>query len=578
MIRAYKRFFTFSNKYKKEWLCGIILEILRSIFEALQFPAFLVVIQAILKQNRSYIWAVAAFGIMLVSVIGSIVCWSIAHTKEGIASYRTCEGKRIDIGNRLKYMPMGFFDGSSLGNITAVATTTMEDMQAMSFAVIVRTLTGVIYSIVMSFAMTFFEWRIGLLFLLGTVVFILINGILLKKSDIVSPRRLASQTKLVDAVLEYIQGMSVVKSFHLSEKADSRLIKTIDETQKENLNVEQLRIPYIAVETAVLHLVCVAVVFLSVVLFLQKNMALIICLLMAVFAFMMYNRLLTAGKMFFMLPMIMASIDRVETVMNSPTMDISGRNIRPEHHTIEVNNVHFGYDDTEIIKGVSFTVPENTVTAIVGPSGSGKTTLISLIARFWDTNSGTILLGGHNVKDYSLDSLLENFSIVFQNVYLFADTVENNIRFGKSDATHEEVVEAARKACCHDFISALPNGYNTLLGEGGATVSGGEKQRISIARAILKDSHVIILDEATANVDPENEKQLSDAIKELTHKKTVIMIAHRLKTVRDAEQIIVLNQGKIVSKGKHDELLNKSKIYRDFVLGRQFVSEWKINS
>ena len=230
----------------------------------------------------------------------------------------------------------------------------------------------------------------------------------------------------------------------------------------------------------------------------------------------------------------------------------------------------------KIIDNVSVHIPENTTTAIVGPSGGGKTTLCNLISRFWDVDQGSVKLGGVDVREYSMDSLMENFSFVFQNVYLFADTIANNIRFGRESASIDEVMDAAKKACCHDFISRLPDGYDTVIGEGGESLSGGEKQRISIARAIMKDSPVIILDEATANVDPENEKELTEAIKALMENKTIIMIAHRLKTVRHADQILVVDSGKIVQKGRHEELIKQDGIYKRFVNAREMAVGWKL--
>ncbi len=229
-----------------------------------------------------------------------------------------------------------------------------------------------------------------------------------------------------------------------------------------------------------------------------------------------------------------------------------------------------------IIEDVSLDIKEKTTTAIVGPSGGGKTTITSLIARFWDVQKGKVTLGGRNVKDYSFDSLMENFSFVFQRVYLFEDTIANNIRFGRPEAPMEEVIAAAKKARCHDFISSLPEGYDTVIGEGGATISGGEKQRISIARAIMKDAPIIVLDEATANVDPENEKELTEAIENLTQEKTIIMIAHRLKTVKNADQIVVIDKGRIAQKGRHEELMQEEGIYRNFVSGRRQAVSWKI--
>ena len=222
------------------------------------------------------------------------------------------------------------------------------------------------------------------------------------------------------------------------------------------------------------------------------------------------------------------------------------------------------------------TLPDKTTTAVIGPSGSGKTTFCNLIARFWDVDSGRCKIGGHDVRDYTLESLMDQISVVFQNVCLFADTIENNIKFGCPDATHEQIVEAAKAACCDDFIEALPDGYRTVIGEGGASLSGGEKQRISIARAMLKNAPIVILDEATANVDPENEDRLQKAIEALTRDKTIIMIAHRLKTVRHADRILVIDHGRIVQQGKHEELIAQPGIYADFVGGKKETVGWKL--
>lgn len=298
--------------------------------------------------------------------------------------------------------------------------------------------------------------------------------------------------------------------------------------------------------------------------------------MVVVSAFLVYSELESAGEMFFMLPMIDASIDRVEEIDRAPRMDEGGSVQTPKHCGISFEHVDFSYGERKIIRDVSFTIPEGTTTAIVGPSGSGKTTLTSLMARFWDVDSGAVKLGGIDVKDYTLDSLMRNFSMVFQRVYLFNDSIENNIKFGKPDATHEEVVAAAKAARCHEFIMALPDGCDTIIGESGATISGGERQRLSIARAMLKDAPIIILDEATANVDPENEAELQEAVKALTAGKTLVMIAHRMKTVQEADQILVLDQGRIVQRGRHAELMQQGGIYADFVCSRKSAESWRI--
>ena len=299
-------------------------------------------------------------------------------------------------------------------------------------------------------------------------------------------------------------------------------------------------------------------------------------LILVIASFMVFNDLENAGNMASLLQMLAASMDTANSIDDTPVMDEKGADITPKSSEIVFDKVDFSYADRKILDQVSFTIPEKTTAAIVGPSGAGKTTMCNLIARFWDVNAGKITIGGTDVRDFKLDSLMKNISMVFQSVYLFADTIENNIKFGCPDATHEQVVEAAKKACCHDFISALPDGYDTVIGEGGGTLSGGEKQRISIARAMLKDAPIIILDEATSSVDPENEDELQRAIEALTHDKTIIMIAHRLKTVRNADQILVLDNAHIVQRGTHAELIQQKGLYADFVSARQEAIGWKL--
>jgi ATP-binding cassette subfamily B protein len=306
------------------------------------------------------------------------------------------------------------------------------------------------------------------------------------------------------------------------------------------------------------------------------SMPVLYAILIIISSFMVYESLDMMGGFSALMRNVNIVVSQANEVLSIPPMDTEGEECTPKNTGLELENVSFAYEDRMIIDGISLKIPAGTTTAIVGPSGGGKTTLTNLMARFWDVKSGKVLLGGKNVKEYSLDSLMKNFSFVFQRVYLFEDTIANNIRFGEPDAPMEKVVEAAKKARCHDFIMSLPDGYETVIGEGGATLSGGEKQRISIARAIMKDAPIIILDEATANVDPENEAELTKAIEELTRDKTIIMIAHRLKTVRHADQIVVVSDGKVVQKGRHEELIKQDGIYKDFVSERKEAVSWKI--
>jgi ATP-binding cassette subfamily B protein len=334
--------------------------------------------------------------------------------------------------------------------------------------------------------------------------------------------------------------------------------------------------PFVAAQQIVLYLCSVLIVFVSIYFYLSESMTLVYCLLMVIASFMIFDQLKAAGSGMATLRLTESAIDRANDLDDVPVMNEGAQAIAPVTHEIRFNQVDFSYGERPVLESVSATIPEKKMTAIVGPSGSGKTTMCNLIARFWDIQGGQISIGGRDVRDYTLDSLLANISMVFQNVYLFDDTIENNIKFGKPDATHEEVVEAAKRACCDDFIQALPDGYNTMIGEGGSSLSGGEKQRLSIARAMLKDAPIIIFDEATASIDPENEDRLQAAIESLTRDKTIIMIAHRLKTVRNADQILVLDQGHIVQHGTHDELMQQKGLYADFIGARKQTLSWKL--
>ena len=398
-----------------------------------------------------------------------------------------------------------------------------------------------------------------------------------KKSLLASPKRQAAQEELVDATLEYIQGMSIVKSFNLGNGANMKMKKAIEESCVRNTKLETVFVTYGAAQQFVLRLASTGIMLTSLYFYLNESMTLTYCLMMCVASFLIFSELEAAGGKSFALRLIENAIDKVNAIDNTPVMDLSGEEISPSNMSIQVQNVSFSYGDHQILNHIDLMIPEKTTTAIVGPSGSGKTTLCNLLTRFWDVDEGCITLGGIDIRKYKLDSLLSNFSMVFQNVYLFADTIENNIKFGKPDATHEEVIKAAKSACCHDFISSLPNGYETVIGESGASLSGGEKQRISIARAILKDAPIIILDEATSSVDPENEAELQQAIELLTRNKTVIMIAHRLKTIRKADQIIVLADGKIAQQGTDAQLSATPGIYADFVSNRKTAISWKLD-
>lgn len=576
MIGIFKKFFRFSGNQRRLFYQSLGLSLLHAVFEALRIPAIAVVLTALTRGNvgAQTIWA--SLGIMLVSIVGCTITRRSLTMKQTVGGYTVATDKRVEIGERLKYMPMGYFNDNSLGDITSITTNTAENLQDVATRVIMLTTQGALTTAMITLAILFYDLRIGLLLLAGIAAFFGINALLQKVSHKISPLKTASDTRLVASVLEYVQGIGVVRSYNLDQKANKAVDRAIKENEEVNVKLEKTFVPYMGLQSLTLKLFGIGMIFLAVMLYVGGSMELINCLLLVISSFMVYAQLDTAGSYSALLRVLDLSMDKINKVFETPVMDIGGRAIKPQAYSIKGENVTFRYENKKVIDDVSFEIPEGTTTAIVGPSGGGKTTLTSLMARFWDVDSGRITLGGTDVREYTLDSLLANFSMVFQNVYLFNDTIANNIKFGKPDATMAEVQAAAQKACCHDFISALPDGYDTMIGESGATISGGEKQRISIARALLKNAPIIILDEATANVDPENEALLQEAIAELTHGKTIIMIAHRLKTVQRADQILVLNQGKIIQRGTHYELMQTGGLYSDFIRMRERSIGWKL--
>ena len=549
---------------------------LGAVFAALQFAALMLTLDILVGGADLRIWPV--IGVMVVSVVGRAACsyWSTnAETETG---YFMVAEKRIHIGDRLRYIPMGYFNDNSLGNITAVVTTTLSDVENNAARCLVSVIGGFLNTLGLCLGLTVADWRLGLLAIAGILAYLGVTELSQRAMLKTGPARQHAQMNLVEAVLEYIQGMSVVKSYGLDKDSGQAVQRTVDESCDKALSLEKSVVPWMGLRQVVVRVFSVAIAVCALAFYSGGTLSLTRCLLMLVASFMLYAELESAGNMADNLQMLGASMDKANSIDDTPVMDIDGAELTPADTSVEFQDVSFAYGDRTILDHVSLTAPSGSITAVVGPSGGGKTTLCNLIARFWDVQSGKITVGGYDVREYKLDSLMKNISMVFQSVYLFNDTVENNIKFGRPDATHEQVVDAARAACCHDFIMALPDGYDTVLGEGGGSLSGGEKQRISIARAMLKDAPIVILDEATASVDPENEAELQAAISALTRGKTLIMIAHRLNTVRNADQILVLSGGHIVQRGTHQELMAQGGLYADFVGVRQEALRWKLDT
>lgn len=577
MLNLFKKFFDFCGKEnKRKFYSSIVLGTIQALLEALRIPAIAVMLSGIIEGSITSKLILESFLIMLISIIGSSIVKYKSTMLQTEAGYTTAANKRIEIAEHLRYLPMGYFNKNSLGYITSVTTNTMENLGDVATRVVMLTTQGILTTAVITIMLLFFDWRVGLLVVVGIILFFIVNTCLQKVNMKIAPEKVKRDTNLVERIMEYIQGMAEVKGYNLVGKTSKRLMETIDAHSDFNFVMEKKCIIFISLQGIITKLMGVLICVQSIYYYLSGSMDLLICIMMIICSFMLYSALESGGAFSSLLRVVDVSVDKAKEILDLPTMDMSGKEIQAKNHNMDVENISFSYDQRKIIDGISIQIPEKTTTAIVGPSGGGKTTLCHLISRFWDVSDGCIKLGNEDVKNYSMDSLMSNFSFVFQNVYLFQDTIANNIRFCHPEAPMEEVIAAAKKACCHDFIMQLENGYETVIGEGGASLSGGEKQRISIARAIMKDAPIIILDEATANVDPENEKDLMEAVDALTKEKTILMIAHRLKTVRNADQILVVDHGKIVQQGKHEELIKQEGIYKTFVDSRNQAIGWKI--
>lgn len=577
MLEILKKFFRFCDKQERgEFYCSIVLGVLAALFSALKIPAIGVMLGAILTGGVTAKAILLSLAIMLLSVIGSSIFKYRATALQTNGGYSTTAGKRVQIAEHLRYLHMGYFNENSLEAITSVTTNTMDNLSGVSTRVVMLVTEGIFPTAVITLAVFLFDWRVGLLIIAGLAVYYAANHALQMKSEQATCRKFTGDTAVVEQVLEFIKGIAEVKSYSLIGRYNCRLEAAIEENVDANTDMELQLLPLILAQNVVAKLIDVGVVVLSLVLYTSGHMALLNCVMLCICSFLLTEGLEQAGTQSSLLRVVDTCVNQATEILNLPAMNVSGAELTLEHHDLYAENIRFSYGAKPIIGGITLNIPERTTTAIVGPSGSGKTTLCHLLSRFWDVDGGRVTLGGHDVREYNMDSLIQNFSFVFQNVYLFHDTIANNIRFGQPNAPMEQVIAAAKKARCHSFILKLPQGYETVIGEAGGTLSGGERQRLSIARAMMKNSPIIILDEATANIDPENEKELMEAIAELTREKTVIMIAHRLKTVRHADQILVVDQGNIVQRGTHEELMKQDGIYRHFISGREKAVGWKL--
>lgn len=581
MISGIKRIIKWAEIYRKRIYLGFLFAVLDALCGAMPIMVAANALNLILSDRSgegaltgAQILVTLAFLVLL--VLGRWLFSYLRSTTQDSVVYEVTEEERLKIGDKLKRFPLGFFKKNSTGELATTLTTELSffEMHGMHMIDVVVNSYLFISFCILSFL--FFEPVVSLTCLGGVAVSGAGLYIIQKISRKNAPLRQAGTDGVASATLEYIRGMAIVKSFKQEGAAVKGIRNAYETTKKSNIRFEKEYARPDVLHRFALYAATTAIMLFCTLKAADGAMLLPVMVMLVLFSFVMFNSVEAVNNSVLVLEILDATLDKLEKIKNAEPIDRNGHEIDIETYDISFENVSFAYDTVPVLQNVTFTIPQKTTTAIVGPSGSGKTTLCSLIARFYDVSGGRITVGGSDVREFICDSLLKNISMVFQNVYLFHDTILNNIKFGKPDATMEEIIEASKQARCHDFVTALPNGYNTVVGEGGSSLSGGEKQRISIARAMLKNAPIVILDEATASVNPENEHFVQAAISALTHGKTIIIIAHRLATIENADQILVLDEGHIAQMGTHKQLLDQDGIYRRFVSIRKQAEGWSI--
>ncbi|CAC8908639.1 ABC-type multidrug transport system, ATPase and permease component subunits, putative [Staphylococcus aureus] len=577
MFRITFKILNWVSPYKTRMILGFIMSFLNAIFIAL--PIFLAsqIFNNVVSHKSIYgkdIFNVVI--IMIILVLGRFITAYLKSKNQESIAYEMSANERLNIGNKLKNVPLGYFNTHHSNELTTIVTTDLTFLENFAMKMVDIVINGYILISVLILSLLVVSWQVALLACIGVLLSFLTIQLLENKSKKNAPTYHYAQNQLIEKVVEVIRGIQVIKSFSKENASLRSFNRAVNESKRVNTKIEMQYIPFNLLHLLSLKVTSILIVLVACLLFIHNSIDLPTFIMISIFSFVIFDSVENINSAAHVLEIIDMTLEDIEKIKSAPELDKKGKDLTIENDDIAFENVNFSYDDKQVIKNASFDIAANTSTAIVGPSGSGKSTLCHLLLRFYDVNDGFIRIGGIDIKDLKLSSLMSQISAVFQKVYLFNDTIENNILFGNPDATEEEVIRAAKQACCHDFIMKLPDGYKTVLHEKGNNLSGGERQRISIARAILKDAPIIILDEATASIDPENEQLIQTAINELSKGKTVITIAHKLETIKNADQIIVLNEGEIIQKGSHDELIRKPGMYQDFIRIKSKSAGWKL--
>ena len=581
MFKTVKRIIDWCGECKGRLYAGFVMTFFSHIFAAMPLALAAYTVGLLIDAqaggpafDTAWIWKCIVIQVILV-FFRFLFDYFRARLQEPIG-YQLTARDRLAIGDALKRVSLGYFQSVSTGNILNSITTGLSTLEGMGIRMIDNFVGGYLNFLVIFLALAVCSPVTALIALAAAAVSFGCMLIISHYSRVNAPVEAEANREMTGAVLEYARGLAVVKSFGKSGAAMQSVTDAVKKSKRIHLKIEWGYLPGNALHLLALKCGSVALALAAALECLHGQTTFSMALMFIFFSFSIFASLEPISDSAHTLGVIDDAMDQLGALRGENLIDADGKDIRLSHYDITFDHVDFGYDSRQVLQDVSFSIPEKTSTAIVGPSGSGKTTICSLLARFYDPQRGAIRVGGHDLREFTCDSLLSNISMVFQNVYLFHDTIRANILFGKPDVTEEEMIKAAKKARCHDFIMALPDGYDIIVGEGGGTLSGGEKQRIAIARMMLKNAPIVILDEATASIDPENEHLIQQAISELTRGKTIITIAHRLATIQNADQILVVADGRIAEHGTHAELVQQDGLYRRFTAIREQAEGWRI--
>ena len=573
MFEALKSVWNFSEKRQGSLVKILILSFIEGMFVMLKMIAIILAVNAMFNSNLmdNYIYKVMILGI--VCIIGVFSFGYFTQLGSVSVGFEMAKDKRLYFGSLFKKLYLGFFSKNSVGNINSTLTTSISTVEQVAPIILIHVIGGILSAISIVLGFAYYEMRVSVVIFAGILTYLFVVNYQMKISRSEAPKRQLAQTKLTESAIEFIQGISVIKAFGMGEK-DERVKKDIDGSFVNNINLSEKSIPSSICAGLTIQLFEIMIISYAFFMWNSGEISPQKAINLLIMSFVIFQSVSQAGSILSMIGLLDSSLKDISSMENAEEIKVLSPIQNIKSNEIEFKNVSFSYGKGEVLKGISVALKPNTLTAIIGPSGSGKTTFCKLIPRFYDVSEGEILIGGAKITNISTEELMKNISMVFQNVYLFEDTIMNNIRLAKPNASDEDIISAAKKARCHDFIKSLQKGYETKIGEAGSTLSGGEKQRIAIARAILKDAPIVILDEFTSALDVENERHILQAIDNLVQNKTVIMIAHRLETVRKADNIIVLDKGKIAQEGTHNELITQDGIYKSFISIRERANKW----